>query len=213
MTELELISDLQRRIANLLTLGIVHSVDGIVCRVAIGGDANNLTPPIKWLANRAADEKSWSQLDVGEQVMLLCPSGDPGNAVALPGLYSAAKPAPSADPDETVSVLPDGAVFSYHHGNQHLSVTLPEGATTELITDGGLHIVGDTEIDGNVTINGTTHSTGAITTDDDIAAAGSIHADGDVSDGTRSMGADRDIYNSHDHPNGVPNTGIPSQQQ
>ena len=64
-----------------------------------------------------------------------------------------------------------------------------------------------------MTINGTTHSTGAITTDDDMAAAGSVHADGDVSDGIRSMAADRVIYNSHDHPHGDPTTGTANQPQ
>tara|TARA_R110001583_G_scaffold25738_5_gene93000 strand:+ start:308 stop:949 length:642 start_codon:yes stop_codon:yes gene_type:complete len=213
MNELEIISDLQRRIANMINLGTVHSVDGALCRVAIGGDENNLTPPIKWQAGRAASESNWSQADVGEQVLLLCPSGNIGNAVALLGFYSTANPAPSTDPNLTVKNMPDGAVFSYNHATQELLINLPEGATTEIITDGGLHIVGDTEIDGNVTINGTTHSTDSITTDVDMAAAGDVHADGDVSDGTRSMADDRAIYNGHDHANGVPNTAIPNQPQ
>ena len=207
MTELELISDIQRRIANMINMGVIHSVDAALCRVAIGGDEQNLTPPIKWQAGRAADESNWSQPDIGEQVLLLSPSGDIGNAVAVLGFYSTANPAPSNNPDLTLKNLPDGAVFSYNHADSILQINLPSGGTTEIITDGGLHIVGDTEIDGNLSINGTTHSTESITTDEDIAAAG------DVSDATRSMAEDREIYNTHTHPAGTPNTGTPSAPQ
>ena len=207
MTELELISDIQRRIANMINMGVIHSVDAALCRVAIGGDEQNLTPPIKWQAGRAADESNWSQPDIGEQALLLSPSGDIGNAVAVLGFYSAANPAPSNNPDLTLKNLPDGAVFSYNHADSILQINLPSGGTTEIITDGGLHIVGDTEIDGNLSINGTTHSTESITTDEDMAAAG------DVSDATRSMAEDREIYNTHTHPAGTPNTGTPSASQ
>ena len=213
MNEFELISDINRRIANMINMGTVHSVDGALCRVAIGGDSQNLTPPIKWQAGRAADESNWSQPDIGEQVLLLSPSGDIGNAVAVLGFYSAANPAPSSNPDLTLKNMPDGAVFSYNHADNILLINLPEGATTEVITDGGLHIVGNTLIDGDVTINGTSHSVGSITTDADIAADGDIHADGEVSDSVRSMAEDRDIYNVHDHPIGSPNTGVPGAQQ
>lgn len=42
---------------------------------------------------------------------------------------------------------------------------------------------------------------------------GDAHADGDVSDGKRSMQADRDIYNSHKHGETGAVTGTPQQQQ
>ena len=213
MKEFELISDIKRRMANMINLGVIHSVDAALCRVAIGGDAQNLTPPIKWQAGRAANETNWSQPDIGEQVLLLSPSGDIGNAVAVLGFYSTANPAPSNNPDLTLKKMPDGAVFSYNHADSILQINLPSGGTTEIITDGGLHIVGDTEIDGNVLVNGSIHSTDSITTDADIAADGDIHADGDVSDATRSMAEDREIYNTHTHPAGVPDTGTPSALQ
>lgn len=40
-----------------------------------------------------------------------------------------------------------------------------------------------------------------------VEATGDIHADQDVSDATRTMQADRDIYNDHKHPGVTPGTG------
>jgi len=54
---------------------------------------------------------------------------------------------------------------------------------------------------GNIEHQGDTHTTG------------NIAADKDISDKTRSMAADRGIYNGHDHPHGTPNTSKPNQQQ
>lgn len=46
-----------------------------------------------------------------------------------------------------------------------------------------------------------------------VRATKDIHADGEVSDHTRTMQDDRNIYNSHDHPHGLPNTSVPNQSK
>ncbi|HGS4936997.1 TPA: phage baseplate assembly protein V [Vibrio parahaemolyticus] len=46
-----------------------------------------------------------------------------------------------------------------------------------------------------------------------VHATKDIHADGEVSDHTRTMQEDRDIYNEHVHPHGVPKTSVPEQKQ
>ena len=43
--------------------------------------------------------------------------------------------------------------------------------------------------------------------------AGTLHATGEVSDNTRTMAADRSIYDGHDHPHGDPTSGQPNQKQ
>ena len=40
-----------------------------------------------------------------------------------------------------------------------------------------------------------------------------LHGTGDVSDSKRTMAADRDIYDGHDHPHGDPTSGQPNQKQ
>jgi len=182
----ETISDMARRLANIITLGTVNSVSGALCRVAIGGDAGHLTPPIKWLAGRASEMASWSQLRVGEQVLLLSPSGDIGNAVAVPSLYSNANPPPSTSPDESVRTMPDGAVFRYNHNTGVLDALLPAGAVSNIESAGGINLTGDLTVNGDIT------------------------SSGDISDQVRSMQGDRDIYNSH---TGHENGNTPGAQQ
>jgi hypothetical protein len=88
----------------------------------------------------------------------------------------------------------DGADMSYDRDAHTLRISLPSGATIEIIADGGLSIVGDTNIIGKL------HTTDNISSDRDII------------DSVRSMQADRDIYNGHDHPHGDPITGTTNQQ-
>lgn len=40
-----------------------------------------------------------------------------------------------------------------------------------------------------------------------------VHSTGELSDATRSMSEDREIYNGHDHPHGEPTVGKPNQKQ
>ena len=186
MNTQEMLSELRRNLENMIMPGTVHSVDGILCRVAIEGDPKNLTPSIPWITGRAASQSNWSQPDEGEQAIVLSPGGDYGKAVALVGLYSDANPSPSEDPDEVVVKMPDGAVLNYNHADSVLTLTLPAGGSMDIVADAGTTLTGDLHVGGNIT------------------------ATGDVSDGARSMQGDRDIYNSHTG-HGV--GGTPSQQQ
>ena len=59
----------------------------------------------------------------------------------------------------------------------------------------------------------TAHYPGGVKVVGDIEQEGNYRASGDVADGTRSMAADRKIYNGHIHRHGNPNTSTTEQQQ
>lgn len=74
----------------------------------------------------------------------------------------------------------------------------------------------DATVGGNVSLNVTgsvTASAASWNLTGDLKVTGNISATESVSDGTRSMSADREIYDGHTHPEGSPNTGTPNQQQ
>ena len=122
--------DLGRRIANLIRFGTIAEVDtaGARVRVTTGGI---LTQWIPWMAARAGSTAEWNPPTVGEQVLLLSPSGEPAAGVALVGLYTEARPAPSSSPDEHVTAYPDGAVIKYNHAASVLEVTGIKTASVE----------------------------------------------------------------------------------
>ena len=82
---------------------------------------------------------------VGEQCVLLSPSGEFAGGVVLPGIASNHNPAPDTNPDNTRTEYPDGATADYNHAEHHYIITLPaEGkfsfvvgnTTLELRNDG-----------------------------------------------------------------------------
>lgn len=114
--------DLARRLSNLLRPGTVEAIDHAAARVRIR-TGEVITDWLPWLTPRAGTTATWCPPTVGEQVLLLAPSGELAAALVLPALYSNAHPAPSASPDEHVTTYPDGARIAYNHASGALTVT------------------------------------------------------------------------------------------
>lgn len=83
-----------RLIGNLLMIGVVRELDEAGSRVRVDADGM-LTDWIPWLERRAGPGmRSWCAPEPGEQVVLACPYGDPGQALVLGSLYQNRFPAP-----------------------------------------------------------------------------------------------------------------------
>jgi len=166
-------ADVDRRIENLLQLGTIASVDlqAKRCTVKVG---ELVTAPIPWAAQRAGDAKNWNPPSEGEQVMLLCPGGDPKRGVALLAIYSDANPAPADREKLDHTTYADGAVIEYDAVAHALKATLPDGATADITATGGIHATGD------VTITGKLHVTDTVQLDADTHCSATVTADTDV---------------------------------
>lgn len=146
-------ADLARRLDNLIRLGTVAAVDHAqaLCRVRTGG---LLTTWLPWFARRAGNTRTWCPPTVGEQVMVICPSGEVASGLVLTGLYTTAHDAPSHSADEHVIDFPDGARICYDHAASNLTVTGIKTATVQASE----HVTVDcpeNTITGNVLIMGT----------------------------------------------------------
>lgn len=187
------VTELHRRLANLIRLGRVIAADyaGDIPRLRIRiGELETAWLPV--MTSRAGGDNCWWPVEIGEQVLVLSPSGDLAQGVVLGSLHQQAYPAPGHAVHVHRVVYGDGAVIEYDRKAHALKAVLPAGATTQLVSPGGVHIVGDVEVEGH------------------------IRASGDITDHTRSMQADRDIYNGHSHPgvvSGPSSTGTPDQTQ
>lgn len=147
----------------LIRFATVASVDPAAgtCTVS-AGDLE--TGPIPWFERRAGATKTRSVVTVGEQGLLLCPDGEVGAGVFLPGVKSNANPLPLADLAEGVTFA-DGSSISYDPVSHTLTAELCAGASVRLVADAGIAIEGDVAINGSLTVSET------ITADDDVLAA------------------------------------------
>lgn len=165
------LAELNRLLENLIRFGTVAEVQHVPPRVKVqtGG---MLTTWLPWLAWRAGENREWDPPTVNEQVLLLSPSGQLANGVAVTGLFSDLIPANGDRAGLHRRTYADGAVVEYDSVAHHLVATLPDGGTTELISTGGIHIKGDITHEGNYVQTGNQTVTGLVTVSKDVIADG-----------------------------------------
>lgn len=187
---LQRLAEVERRLSNIVLIGTIMDADydNALVKVAAGPLE---TGWLHWITARASHDVDYWAPEIGEQVLLLCPHGDPEMGVVLPALYQNPFPAPDNRPTVRRTRFADGADLSYDREAHVLKISLPDGATTDLISQGGISIVGDVHVTGH------------------------IRATEDITDHTRAMQADRDIYNGHTHssPETGAATSTPGAQQ
>lgn len=184
-------SDITRLLTNMVRIGTVTEVDGARARVRFGGNHSNWLP---WCVARAGDDRDWQAPSIGEQVLLLSPSGDPAQAVIAGSLYQALHPAPSSDPNIRTIHFVDGTTITYDKEATNLDLSLAGSGTVNITAAGGVTV----NASGGVTINANDGMTinaasGGVTIDGDLSVSG------DITDHTSSMQDMRDIYDSHGH--------------
>lgn len=129
-------ADQANRIANLIRFGLVADVDLAASpahvRVEIEeGWLSDWLPVFQLAAGRFM---TWSAPVVGEQVILLSPSGEMAAGAALRGLPFDGFSAPSAEELQTVlASWDDGMSDIYDAASQTRTVTLPEGGKLHLV--------------------------------------------------------------------------------
>jgi len=86
-------TELDRRLANIVRLGTVEQADYAKARIRVRcGDM--LTGWLPWLTTRAGKDITWWAPDIGEQVVVLSPSGEPAQGVVLFAVYQNSSPQP-----------------------------------------------------------------------------------------------------------------------
>lgn len=150
-------ADVQRRLANLVRVGTVASVDlpNARCRVTIG---DLLTAPLPFLTAKAGPDKTWHPPEVGEQVIVLSPSGELTAGFVLGGVYTTTNPPPSASPDVSKMVFSDGSTATYDRALHSLTIDLPHSGSALSVTVNGNATISATgnalvEADGNATVS------------------------------------------------------------
>jgi phage baseplate assembly protein V len=186
-------AELHRRLENLIRFGTIKTIHPAkpftTVTVTIG---EITTAKLRFLTLRAGKTKTWDPPTIGEEVMVLSPSGVLEMGVAIAGFNNKDNPSPSDNLDQTIRVFEDGCILAYDVSSHHLSAILPPGGTVELTANGGVTVnanggltinavSGGTTHNGNLTVNGSTVTTGNSTVQGSQLVQGSSHSTGQFS--------------------------------
>ena len=147
-------------------LGVVAKADYRRARVRVrisgepGADGEAVTGWLPWASWAAGHLRVWSPPAVGEQCMVLAPSGDLSLAVAVPAVYQQAGrfPAPSDNPNHTIFSWDDGGYLRYERDTGRMVLHAPCVVRIE----GDLMVTGDVVAGGGVSLRRHRH-TGVMT--------------------------------------------------
>ena len=144
------VTELERKLRNVVRPGRIFEVDTERTRVRVAYDVDAEGEPIvtawlPWLTARAGTVITWSAPSLGEQVLLLAPTGDLAQAFVLPAIYQIPQ-LPPTDPHVHALLLPAGDVLRI------------EG-DVEVVGDvvAGAALVAD-RLTGRVSLRGHTHT-------------------------------------------------------
>ncbi len=156
-------TDHARRLNNLARYGVVAQVDysgetaGFPAIRVDLQDGALRTDWLPWFTPRAGGDRVWDPPTVGEVVMLLAPSGELANGVAIPGLFSDG----NANGDRANlhrRTYGDGTVVEYDREGHTLTVDTTASTGSVVIRTGAASIEASgavtVEAQGQVTITG-----------------------------------------------------------
>ncbi|AXD33618.1 phage baseplate assembly protein V [Salmonella enterica] len=203
----EVLGDLQRRLANMVRRGVIHSVrleGGFPeCRVDLGDIVTTWLPLCQGFAGK--NRADFEPFAVGDAVTVLSEAGELNNGRVFPGWNTGAVPAPQGSDSEHITRYSDGTEIRYDREAHVLAITLTNGGAYKIVGKGTLE--GPVEITDTLTVQGKTQINA------DTSVAGNIGASKEITDKGGSMSRIRETFNSHDHPgDSGGNTNKPNQK-
>lgn len=219
-------AEIERRLANLIVWGTIKEADYPAARVRVecGGV---LTDWLPWATQRAGSDARWWAPEVGEQVVILSPSGELTQGIVLCGVFQASHPAPADSPDVDRRVYADGAVIEYDRANHVLRADIPgdvdvkaaktiKGEAKDIDVKASATLKGQAgasitltaptiNLLGNISSMSASGGTGTVTekanrtTEGNCKIIGDLEVDGSIT-ATGSILADGDSDNHHEHP-------------
>ncbi len=171
-------SELLRLINNLIRIGTVTEVEGKRASVATGDNTIPLRP---WLTAHAGKDATWWAPSVGEQVLLLSPTGDLNQAIILPALYQEAFEAPEPNPDVRRTNYRDGTYVE--HNLKEKTLTVAPAGDLSILVNGScvLNTTGDVDVlaEGNALVAADGNAELIAGGNGTIAAAGNLEVEAD----------------------------------
>lgn len=194
------IAELSRLLENLIRFGTIHSVDHNKKRVRVQS-GRLVTGWLRWMERRAGETTTWDPPTIGEQCVILSPSGVPEQGLVIYGAPSDEIDTPSHNPVEHVMRFPDGATFTYDHAAGRLTVT---GIHTFLVeaADSGVFDCPDVTFTGAVNVGDLLTYRNGMRGYGGTAGNGNVFT-GDLTHTEGNLSSNGIVLHTHDHQLGV----------
>lgn len=154
-------AELNRKIANLIKQGTVAEVDVAKGRVRVK-HGELVSGWLPYFVPAAGGVSVHRPPSVGENCIILSPSGEPAAGLVLCGMASQAHSQPSQSADETVVKFPDGAIAKYNHASSAMEITGIK--TGQVVAAKSITLdTPDVVCTGNLTVQKQTTSVGLLT--------------------------------------------------
>jgi len=164
-----------RLLGSVVLFGVVAELDEAAARVRVDVDGMR-TDWLPWLERRAGpNARTWLAPDVGEQVVVACPYGDPSQGVVIGSVYRQSFPAPAGSKAIHRTEYPDGTVVEYDGEQTRLTVNVGGGSVVVNCATATVHASESVEIDSP-----TVHATGDVNIDGNVSVQGKIDSQGDM---------------------------------
>lgn len=183
------VAELQRMLANLIRVGVIEELDEAAARVKVNV-SGLVTDWLPWGTDAAGRVRKWSPKQVGEQVVLFSPYGDPSQAIVGPSIFQDAHPANASSKAQETATFADGTTVDYNMGTNTMTITVAGAGNVAVNCK-----VATVKADTSMTIDSPeTHITGHVTIDNGLSVTkDAIITGGDVKADTISL-------KQHKHP-------------
>ncbi|AXO88997.1 phage baseplate assembly protein V [Pseudomonas parafulva] len=166
-----------RMLAGLLIPCRVVAVDLAAAMVRVSDGDDWTSAWVRWHAQAAGKARHWRAPSLGEQGVLVSPSGEPAQGTFVPGLYGNAGGPPDNRDHVEVWRFDDGGSLVYDWQAKSYTITLPSGTATVKV--GGSEVV--------VTDDAITATAGAVTITGPVVINGTLRVTGDILGGARIL--------------------------
>lgn len=147
--------DQTRRMANICRIGSVDKIDEANARLRVRWtdddevpDERPLTDWIPWVTVRAGPDREWWIPEIGEQVVVLCPSGELNQAVVLGSIFQNGFPANGKSKEVHRQTYKDGVKVEYARGAHVFRITKP--TLVKFDVGDQVCIIGDLYVEGTI---------------------------------------------------------------
>ncbi|MEC4559740.1 phage baseplate assembly protein V [Pseudomonas inefficax] len=176
-------AQMDRMLAGLVIPCYVVAVDLVAAKVRVSDGGAWTSAWVRWHAQAAGKARHWRAPSLGEQGVLVSPSGEPAQGTFVPGLYGNAGPPPDNRDHVETWRFEDGGSLVYDWAANSYTIKLPTG-TVNIEVGSSKAVITDAAINAEsaaikakapvITLEGSVEIVGPLRVTGDILGLGKI---------------------------------------